>query len=246
MYGELKRMCDLERNRINSQFNMIASENLPTQYVRKAIGSLLSVKYSEGYPGKRYYSGCKYIDEIETKCQELWKQVFNTDYAVNVQMPSGSQANQAVYLAILNPGDTILSMDLSCGGHLSHSMKSNFVGKFYNIVTYGVNEEELIDYDVVEKLANDFQPKLIIAGSSSYSRVIDYKRFSDIAKSVGAYFLADIAHPAGLITKGLFPSPFGFADFVTSTTQKTLRGPRSALIFCKPEYEERINKAAFP
>lgn len=246
MYDYLKNLRDSEEKRLGEQFNLIASENLPSRFVQKAIGSLLSVKYSEGYPGKRYYAGCKYIDEIELECQRLWKEAFKTDYAVNVQMPSGSQANQAVYMTILDPGDTILSMDLLCGGHLSHSMKSNFVGKFYNIVTYGVNEDELIDYDEVERLAHKHKPKLIIAGSSSYSRVIDYARFSQIAKDVGAYFLADIAHPAGLIAKGLYPSPFGLADFVTSTTQKTLRGPRSALVFCKPEFEARMNRAAFP
>lgn len=194
----------------------------------------------------RYYGGCGYYDDIERYCRKLWKKVFNTDYHVNVQPHSGSQANMAAYMSVLNPGDTILSMSLSAGGHLTHSSPVSFVSKLYKVIPYGVNSKGLIDYDEVEHLAKMYKPKLIVAGASAYSRIIDFQRFYEIAQKVKAYFMVDMAHIAGLIAAGAHPSPFGLADIITTTTHKTLRGPRGGMIFCKPELANKIDSAVFP
>ena len=221
--SKLFEMIRKEEERQENNVELIASENFVSRDVLNALGSVLTNKYSEGYPGKRYYGGCQYVDEIESYCQKKWQEVFKTDYHVNVQPHSGSQANMAAYQAILNPGDTILSMGLDQGGHLSHGSPVNFSGKFYIIQHYGVNENGYLDYENIYKIADRIHPKLILAGASSYSRAIDYDIFRKIADEVGAYFMADIAHPAGLIACGNLPSPFGAADIVTTTTHKTLR-----------------------
>ena len=246
MYTPLDDIYNKELRRQASTIELIASENFVSPRVLKYLGSEFTSKYTEGYPGKRYYGGCEFYDELETYCQELWKDVFSTTYHVNVQPHSGTSANLAAISAVVNPGETILSMSLDCGGHLSHGARVSQVGKLYNIVNYGVDDDGWIDYDKVAKLADQCQPKLIICGASAYSRKIDYIRFAEIARSVNAYLLADIAHVAGLIAANKLPSPFGYADIITSTTQKTLRGPRGGLIFCIPELAKKIDSAVFP
>lgn len=235
-----------EQERQLRGINLIASENYAPEDVRVLVGSVLMNKYVEGYSGVRYYSGCEFIDDIEIEAIARFKKLFDVEHA-NVQPHAGSQANFAVYFALLSPGDTILSMKLSDGGHLTHGHSVNMSGKLYNIVSYGVDPvTHLIDYDQVQKLAQDHKPKLIIAGASSYPRVIDFERFSKIAKSVQAYFMADVAHIAGLIAAGVHPSPVPWADVVTLTTQKTFRGPKGGIILCKKELATKIDKAVMP
>src|SRR4030043_2435575 len=235
---------EIERERKN--IVLIASENYASPSVLEVQGSVFTNKYAEGYPGKRYYAGCQYADVVETLAIERAKQLFGAEH-VNVQPHSGSQANMAVFFAVLKPGDTILSMSLSHGGHLSHGASVNFSGTFYNRVAYGVNKNTgYIDHEEVRRLALAHKPKMILVGASAYSRSLDFKIFSDIAKEVGAYLMADIAHIAGIIAAGLTPSPIPHADFVTSTTHKTLRGPRGGLIMCKTEYARVIDKMIFP
>ena len=246
MYTPLDDIYDKELWRQATTVELIASENFVSPRILKYLGSEFTNKYTEGYPGKRYYGGCEFYDKLETYCQELWKDVFSTTYHVNVQPHSGTSANLAAISAVVNPGETILSMSLDCGGHLSHGARASQVGKLYNIVNYGVDDDGWIDYNEVAKLADQCQPKLIICGASAYSRKIDYIRFAEIARSVNAYLLADIAHVAGLIAANKLPSPFGYADIITSTTQKTLRGPRGGLIFCIPELAKKIDSAVFP
>ena len=235
-----------ELRRQEEHIELIASENFVSEAVMQAMGSHLTNKYAEGYSGKRYYGGCEFVDIAETLAIERAKKIFGADHA-NVQPHSGAQANIAVYFAMLNPGDTILGMDLSHGGHLTHGSPVNISGKYFNIVPYGVDKEtETINYDELERIAKECKPKMIVAGASAYPRVIDYKRFSEIAKEVGAYFMVDMAHIAGLVAVGLHPSPVPYADFVTTTTHKTLRGPRGGMILCKEEYAKAIDKAIFP
>lgn len=243
---EIANAIELEVNRQRSKIELIASENFVSNAVIEAMGTPLTNKYAEGYPGKRYYGGCEYVDIVENLAIERAKEVFGCEHA-NVQPHSGAQANLAVFFAVLNPGDTVLGMNLSHGGHLSHGSPVNISGKYFNIVPYGVREEDsLIDYDALEKLAIENKPKLIVAGASAYPRVIDFERLSDIAKKCGAYLMVDIAHIAGLVAAGLHPSPVPYADFVTTTTHKTLRGPRGGMIMCKEEHAKLINKAVFP
>lgn len=239
-------IIEKEQKRQNSTVELIASENFVSEDILKAVGSCLTNKYSEGYPGKRYYGGCVNCDELESYCQQTWQKVFNTDYHVNVQPHSGSNANFAGYMALINPGDTVLSMELNNGAHLTHGSPVNFSGKLYNFVFYGVDKNGYIDYDQAQELALKHKPKLIMAGASAYSRIIDFKRFKQIADSVGAYFMVDIAHIAGLVATGYHPSPFGLADVITTTTHKTLRGPRGGMIFCKPELAKKVDSAVFP
>lgn len=246
MYTPLDDIYNKELRRQASTVELIASENFVSPRILKYLGSEFTNKYTEGYPGKRYYGGCEFYDSLECYCQELWKDVFSTTYHVNVQPHSGTSANLAAISAVVNPGETILSMSLDCGGHLSHGARVSQVGKLYNIINYGVDDDGWIDYNEVAKLADQWQPKLIICGASAYSRKIDYIRFAEIARSVNAYLLADIAHVAGLIAANKLPSPFGYADIITSTTQKTLRGPRGGLIFCIPELAKKIDSAVFP
>lgn len=246
MYTPLDDIYNKELRRQATMVELIASENFVSPRVLKYLGSEFTNKYTEGYPGKRYYGGCEFYDELECYCQELWKDVFSTTYHVNVQPHSGTSANLAAISAVVNPGETILSMSLDGGGHLSHGARVSQVGKLYNIINYGVDDDGWIDYNEVAKLADQWQPKLIICGASAYSRKIDYIRFAEIARSVNAYLLADIAHVAGLIAANKLPSPFGYADIITSTTQKTLRGPRGGLIFCIPELAKKIDSAVFP
>ena len=246
IYTPLDDIYNKELWRQASTVELIASENFVSPRILKYLGSEFTSKYTEGYPGKRYYGGCEFYDELETYCQDLWKDVFSTTYHVNVQPHSGTSANLAAISAVVNPGETILSMSLDCGGHLSHGARVSQVGKLYNIINYGVDDDGWIDYNEVAKLADQWQPKLIICGASAYSRKIDYIRFAEIARSVNAYLLADIAHVAGLIAANKLPSPFGYADIITSTTQKTLRGPRGGLIFCIPELAKKIDSAIFP
>lgn len=234
---------EIKRERRN--IVLIASENYVSPSVLEVQGSIFTNKYAEGYPGKRYYGGCEYADIVETLAKERAKELFGAEH-VNVQPHSGSQANMAVLFSMLKPGDTILSMSLSHGGHLSHGASVNFSGMFYKTISYGVNREGYIDYDEVRRLALENKPKMILVGASAYSRIIDFKIFSEIAKEVGAYLMADIAHIAGLVAAGLHPSPIPHADFVTSTTHKTLRGPRGGLIMCKAAYAKAIDKMIFP
>ncbi len=242
---DLWQAMEAERIRQEDHIELIASENYTSPRVLAAQGSVLTNKYAEGYPGKRYYGGCEFVDVAETLARERIKQLFNADVA-NVQPHSGSQANAAVYLAMLQPGDTILGMSLAHGGHLTHGSPVNFSGKLFHVVSYGLNKHEEIDYDEVERLAQEHRPRMIVAGASAYSLVIDWKRFGEIADSVSAYLLVDMAHYAGLVATGHYPSPIGIADFVTSTTHKTLRGPRGGIILGNAEFEKPINSAIFP
>jgi len=243
---EIYQWIKKELNRQRNTLEMIASENFTSLAVLEAQGSVLTNKYAEGYPGKRYYGGCKFVDIAETLAIERAKKLFKADHA-NVQPHSGTQANMAVYFSCLNVGDTVLGMDLSCGGHLSHGSPVNFSGKFYNFQFYGVNKNTYrIDFDEVREKANELKPKLIVTGASSYPREIDFKEFRKIADEVGALLMADMAHIAGLIACGLHNSPVPYCDFVTSTTHKTLRGPRGGLILCKEEHKKSIDKAVFP
>ncbi len=235
-----------EKERQNINIELIASENFVSQKVLDAMGSHLTNKYAEGYPGKRYYGGCEFVDKVENLARDRAKKIFNADHA-NVQPHSGSNANFGVYFSILNPGDKILGMDLSHGGHLTHGSPVNMSGKYFDISFYGVNKEtETIDYDQVREIAKKERPKLIVAGASAYSRFIDFKAFRDISNEVGAYFMVDMAHIAGLVATGLHPNPVEYADFVTTTTHKTLRGPRGGMILCKQEHAQKIDKAIFP
>ena len=244
----LNKFLKEEKRRQKYNIELIASENFVSKDVRKMTGSILTNKYAEGYPSKRYYGGCFNIDKIESLARERLIEIFKAHkYHANVQPHSGSQANMAIYKAMLKIGDTILSMDLNCGGHLTHGSRVNFSGKEYNIVSYGVNEKsEMLDYKEIERLAIECKPKLIVVGASAYARTIDFKKFRQIADKVGAYLMADIAHIAGLIVADLHPSPVGYADFITSTTHKTLRGPRGGIILCKQEYAKAIDSAIFP
>jgi len=242
---ELWAAVQQENQRQEDHIELIASENYASPAVLAAQGSQLTNKYAEGYPGKRYYGGCQYVDVVENLARDRAKQLFKCEH-VNVQPHSGSQANQAVYMAVLKPGDAILGMSLAHGGHLTHGAAVNASGKLYHALAYGLNAEETIDYDEVERLAREHQPRMIVAGASAYSRVIDWRRLREIADAARAYLMADIAHYAGLIATGLYPSPIGIADFVTSTTHKTLRGPRGGLILAGAEHEKILNAAVFP
>lgn len=242
LYGAMK--MELERQR--DHIELIASENFTSRAVMEAMGSHLTNKYAEGYPGARYYGGCEYVDIVEQLAIDRAKELFGAEHA-NVQPHSGSQANVAVYLALLKPGDTILGMDLSHGGHLTHGSKASISGKYFNACFYGVDREtETIDYEKAMQTADECRPKLIIAGASAYSRIIDFKKMREIADEVGAYLMVDMAHIGGLVAAGVHPSPVPYADVVTSTTHKTLRGPRGAIILCKDELKKKINSAVFP
>lgn len=248
--GEL---IEKEYNRQKNNIELIASENYCSEAVLAACGSCLSWKYAEGYPyvrtsgnTSRYYGGTRFVDELEEYCCDKWREVFHTDYHVNVQPHSGSQANFAAYKAILKPGDTILSLSLDNGGHLTHGSAVNFSGKLYNMVFYDVDERGFIDMEDVRKKAHEYKPQLILTGASAYSRIIDFAAFAEIAKEVGAYFMVDMAHIAGLVAGGAHPSPFEHADIVTTTTHKTLRGPRGGLIFARKELAKKIDSAVFP
>ena len=235
-----------ELNRQRNKLEMIASENIVSYAVMEAQGSVLTNKYAEGYPGKRYYGGCEYVDVVEQLAIDRAKELFGADH-VNVQPHSGSQANFAVYYGLLKPGDTMLGMNLTDGGHLSHGSPVNISGNYFNVVPYGVRQDdELLDYDAMEKLAKEVQPKMIIGGTSAYSRIIDFERIAAIAHEVGALFMVDMAHFAGLVAGGEYPSPVPWADIVTTTTHKTLRGPRGGIIMCKEQYGKAIDKAVFP
>jgi glycine hydroxymethyltransferase len=242
---ELWAAIQNENRRQEEHIELIASENYTSPAVMEAQGSRLTNKYAEGYPGKRYYGGCEYVDVVEQLAIDRVKAIFGAEYA-NVQPHSGSQANQAVYVSVLKPGDAILGMSLAHGGHLTHGASVNISGKLYKAVQYGLNDKEEIDYDQVQAMALEHKPRMIVAGASAYSLVIDWKRFRTIADSVGAYLFVDMAHYAGLIAAGIYPNPVGIADFVTSTTHKTLRGPRGGLILAKAEFEKALNSAIFP
>ncbi len=243
--SEVAKYIELELDRQRNTIELIASENFTSPAVMASCGSVLTNKYAEGKPYKRYYNGCEFIDKIEELAQKRCCELFKCDHA-NVQPHSGAQANMAVFLYALKTGDTILGMDLSNGGHLTHGCSVNFSGINYNAVSYGVDDDGVIDYNDVEKKALEFKPKLIIAGASNYSRIIDFEKFSEIAKKIGAYLMVDIAHIAALVATGVHPSPVPYADFVTTTTHKTLRGPRGGIIMCKEEHAAGIDKAVFP
>ena len=245
--GEVGAAIRAEYDRQSRNLELIASENIVSEPVMMAMGTVLTNKYAEGYPGKRYYGGCQYVDVVESIAIERAKKLFGCDYA-NVEPHSGAQANMAVFIAMLKPGDTVMGMNLDQGGHLTHGSPVNFSGMYFNIVSYGVNSEGFIDYDEVEKLAMESRPKLIIAGASAYGRTIDFKRFREIADKTGAYLMVDMAHIAGLVAAGLHPSPIPYADVVTTTTHKTLRGPRGGMILANKEAAEKFNfnKAIFP
>ncbi|KGM93139.1 serine hydroxymethyltransferase, partial [Clostridium botulinum] len=246
MDKDIFQVMELENKRQNNTIELIASENFTSPAVMEAMGSQLTNKYAEGYPSKRYYGGCEEVDKVETIAIERLKKIFGAEHA-NVQPHSGSQANMAVYLSVLEPGDTIMGMNLSHGGHLTHGSPVNFSGRLFNFVAYGVNKKtELIDYDEVRELALKHRPKMIVAGASAYSRIINFKKIKDICDEVEAYFMVDIAHIAGLIATGDHPSPVPYADFVTTTTHKTLRGPRGGAILCKEKYAKQVDKAIFP
>ena len=244
---EIAKELDLELNRQRTKLELIASENIVSKAVMEAQGSVLTNKYAEGYPGKRYYGGCEYVDVVEQLAIDRAKKLFGAEYA-NVQPHSGAQANMAVFFALLTPGDTVMGMNLTDGGHLTHGSPVNMSGKYFKIVPYGVDKEtERIDYDALEKQAEECKPKLIVAGASAYARIIDFPRLAEIAHKVGAYLMVDIAHIAGLVAAGLHPSPVPYADVVTTTTHKTLRGPRGGMILCKDaEFGKQFNKAIFP
>lgn len=237
---------ELEFGRQKHSIELIASENFVSEQVMAAAGSVLTNKYAEGYPGKRYYGGCQYVDIVEQLAIDRLKEIFGAEHA-NVQPHSGSQANMAVYMSVLDHGDKVLGMDLSHGGHLTHGHPLNFSGKSYSFFGYGVDKEtEMIDYDEVEKIALELKPKMIVAGASAYARIIDFKRFRAIADKIGAYLFVDMAHIAGLVAAGLHPNPVPYADFVTSTTHKTMRGPRGGFILCKEKYSAEIDRCVFP
>ena len=243
---ELAAMMDREFSRQKDGLELIASENFASPAVIAAMGSILTNKYAEGLPGKRYYGGCQFVDEMEALCIQRAKDLFGAEFA-NVQPHSGAQANMAVYFAMLNPGDTVMGMNLSHGGHLTHGSLVNMSGKYFNFVAYGVTDDaEVIDYDALEKQALEVQPKLIVAGASAYPRVIDFARLREIADKVGCLLMVDMAHIAGLVAAGEHPNPVPYADFVTTTTHKTLRGPRGGMILCKEQYAKAIDKAIFP
>ncbi len=242
---QVAQAIEKELERQQNTIELIASENFTSEAVMAACGTVLTNKYAEGKPHKRFYNGCENVDFIEELAQERCKKLFGVDHA-NVQPHSGAQANMAVFLYALKPGDTVMGMDLSNGGHLSHGSPVNFSGLYFNVVSYGVNENGEIDYDEVEKLAKEAKPKMIIAGASNYSKIIDFKRFREIADSVGAYLMADIAHIAALVAGGVHPSPAGYAHFITTTTHKTLRGPRGGIVMCDAEHAQGIDKAVFP
>ena len=253
MESKVFEIIAAEQARQNANIELIASENFVSENVMRAVGSCLTNKYSEGYPAGhrsgnrgRYYGGCGCVDELEEYCCGMWQQVFGTDYHVNVQPHSGSSANLAAYMSVLKPGDTILAMSLNNGGHLTHGSPVNFSGKLYNMVFYGVDDRGFIDYDDMRRKASAYRPQLILAGASAYSRIIDFGAFAAAAQEVGAYFMVDMAHIAGLVAAGEHPSPFGLADVVTTTTHKTLRGPRGGLIFCRPELAKKVDSAVFP
>ena len=243
--AEVHAAIAAENARQEAHIELIASENYVSHAVMEAQGSQLTNKYAEGYPGKRYYGGCEHVDVTEQLAIDRVKQLFGADCA-NVQPHSGAQANEAVFLAFLNPGDTIMGMSLAEGGHLTHGMKLNMSGKWFNVIPYGLTAEEAIDYDAMERLAREHKPKLIIAGASAYSLRIDFERFAKVAREIGAIFMVDMAHYAGLVAAGYYPNPVPHADVVTSTTHKTLRGPRGGLILMKAEHEKAINSAIFP
>lgn len=243
--AEIAQAMEKEINRQRNNIELIASENFVSKAVMAAMGSPLTNKYAEGYPGKRYYGGCEFVDVAENLARDRAKHIFGAEHA-NVQPHSGSQANFAVYFAMLQPGDTILGMNLSHGGHLTHGSPVNMSGKYFNIVPYGVKEDGFIDYDEVMQLAKQHNPKMIIAGASAYPRTLDFAKFREIADAVGALLMVDMAHIAGLVAAGCHPSPVPYADFVTTTTHKTLRGPRGGMILCKQEYAQAIDKAMFP
>ena len=251
-YSEIKKVdpeiaaaIEQEMHRQEQNLELIASENVVSKAVMLAMGTPLTNKYAEGYPGKRYYGGCEKVDIAENLAKDRLKKLFGCEHA-NVQPHSGSQANLAVYFAMLKPGDTVLGMNLDQGGHLSHGSPVNMSGKYYNFISYGLDEKGYLDYDDVRKKALEHKPKMIVAGASAYARIIDFKKISEIAQEVGAYYMVDIAHIAGLVATGLHPSPVPYADFVTTTTHKTLRGPRGGVIMCKEKYAKDIDKAIFP
>lgn len=244
--SEVFSACDSELKRQQGNIELIASENIVSKAVLLAAGGVLTNKYAEGYPGKRYYGGCQYVDIVENIARDRAKKLFGAEHA-NVQPHSGANANLAVFFALLTPGDTIMGMNLSQGGHLSHGSPVNISGKYFNVVPYGVDSvTETIDYDEMERIALECRPKMIVSGASAYSRIIDFARIREICDKVGAYMMVDIAHIAGLVAAGLHPSPVPFADVVTTTTHKTLRGPRGGMILCKEEYAKAIDKAVFP
>lgn len=243
---EILKAINLEAERQQENIELIASENFVSADVLEAMGSILTNKYAEGYPGNRYYGGCEYVDIVEELARERLKEIFKAEHA-NVQPHSGSQANMAVYLTILEYGDRVLGMDLNSGGHLTHGHKLNFSGKLYDFYSYGVDKDtEMIDYEEVLSIAKKVKPKLIVAGASAYSRAIDFKKFKEIADAVGAYLMVDMAHIAGLVAAGIHQNPVEYADFVTSTTHKTLRGPRGGIILCKKEYAKDLDRNVFP
>jgi len=253
MESKVFAMIEKEQKRQNENIELIASENFVSENVRAALGSCLTNKYAEGYPVERrsgnkgrYYGGCECVNEIEEYCCDMWRKVFRTDYHVNVQPHSGASANLAAYMSVLNPGDSILAMNLDNGGHLTHGSAVNFSGKLFDCHFYDVTPEGFIDYDDLRKKAQELHPTLILAGASAYSRIIDFAAFAEIAKSVSAYFMVDMSHIAGLVAAGDHPSPFGLADIITTTTHKTLRGPRGGLIFCKSELAKKVDSAIFP
>ena len=252
-HGYLAKMLELEEERQEQNIELIASENYASEAVRLAMASCLTNKYAEGYSKNRFYGGCDFIDKIEDCCKQTWQRVFNTDYSVNVQPHSGTQANLAVYNALLNPGDTILSLDLNSGGHLSHGSLANLSGKIYNVYHYKLDRNGYIDTIDIVKCLKEYHPKLVIAGASAYSRKIYFSNIEEMLRIFARnesiekpYFMVDMAHIAGLVAAGAHPSPFGYADVITTTTHKTLRGPRGGLIFCRPELEKKINSAVFP
>ena len=242
---EVYDIIQMEMNRQQNKIELIASENFTSKAVMEAQGSQLTNKYAEGYPGKRYYGGCEYVDMIEDLARERIKKLFNAEHA-NVQPHSGSQANMGVYFTVLQPGDKVLGMNLSHGGHLTHGSSVNFSGKLYNFIPYGVNEKGYIDYDALEKLALTEKPKLIVSGASAYPRIIDFKRIREICDRAGCLMMVDMAHIAGLVAAGLHPNPTEYADFVTTTTHKTLRGPRGGAILCREKYAKALDKSIFP
>ena len=253
MASKVFEWIEKESQRQRDNIELIASENFVSEDILRVLGSCLTNKYAEGYPTQRtsgnkgrYYGGCEYVNEIEEYCCDAWRKVFRTDYHVNVQPHSGASANLAAYFSVLKPGDTILAMDLNNGGHLTHGSSVNFSGKLYHMEFYNVTADGRIDYDDVRQKAEECHPQLILAGASAYSRQLDFAAFAEIAKSVGAYFMVDMSHIAGLVAAGDHPSPFGLADIVTTTTHKTLRGPRGGMIFCKPELAKKIDSAVFP